>query len=217
MRTYKIHFIRHGITEGNSEGRYIGVTDLPLSSAGALELETVKNEGFLPNVGLVFTSPLLRCRESAELLYPGSDPIEIDEWREYDFGDFDGKSVLELEALREYKDWTSGRVPSPPNGEDPSEFTKRICLGLNKAVRKMMELDITEAAAVMHGGIIMSLFAASALPRRQTVEWVCDAGCGYTARMTPSLYGRSGVIEIIDTVPTSFEGTDDTEGGEYDE
>ena len=29
MKTYKIHLIRHGITEANQDGRYIGRTDLP--------------------------------------------------------------------------------------------------------------------------------------------------------------------------------------------
>ena len=203
MRTYKIHFIRHGITSANTEGRYIGVTDAPLSSTGIVELESVKAEGFLPPAGLIFTSPLSRCKESAELLYPGAQPIVIDEWREYDFGEFEGKTAVELEKLPEYFEWTSGKIPCPPGGEDPTEFTKRICLGLNIAVRKMMESEVREAVAVMHGGVIMSLFAACALPRRQMVEWTCDVGCGYTVRVTPSLYGRSGIIEVVDTVPSS--------------
>lgn len=204
MKTYKIHFIRHGLTEANADGRYIGRTDIPLSSVGAAELESVKSEGFLPNVGLVFTSPLARCVESAEILYSGNTPIVIDEWAEYNFGDFEGKTAFELEGDPRYIAWTSGKVSAPPNGEDGHEFTKRLCVGLNIAVRKMMELEVREAAAVLHGGVIMTLLSATALPRRQAVEWTTDAGCGYTARITPSLYGRSGIIEIVDTIPTSF-------------
>ena len=30
MKNYTIYLIRHGITEGNLEGKYIGLTDLPL-------------------------------------------------------------------------------------------------------------------------------------------------------------------------------------------
>ncbi|MBE6798547.1 MAG: histidine phosphatase family protein [Ruminococcaceae bacterium] len=212
MKTYKIHFIRHGLTEANADGRYIGRTDILLSSVGAAELESVKSEGFLPNVGLVFTSPLARCTESCEILYPGNAPYVIDEWAEYDFGDFEGKTAFELEKDPAYTEWTSGKRSAPPNGENGYDFTKRLCVGLNIAVRKMMELEVKEAAAVLHGGVIMSLLAATALPRRQMVEWTSDAGCGYTARITPSLYGRSGIIEIIDTVPTSFpEETDENE------
>lgn len=209
MRTYKIHFIRHGLTDANIDGRYIGVTDLPLSSVGLEELLEIKDKGFLPDCDLVFTSPLKRCVESCEILFPQQEYIVIDELREYNFGDFENKTANELELLPEYIEWTSGRVAGTPNGEDSSEFTKRICLGLNKIVRHMMDLQVYEAAVVVHGGVIMSLFAATALPRRRMVEWTCDAGCGYTARVTPSLYGRSGIVEIIDTVPSSFDGDEE--------
>ena len=34
MKSYQIHFIRHGATAANREGRYVGVTDTPLSQEG---------------------------------------------------------------------------------------------------------------------------------------------------------------------------------------
>ena len=109
--------------------------------------------------------------------------------------------MCELDGTDNYMDWISGKIPSPPGGEDPTEFTKRLCLGLNRVVKTMMEKQVFEAAAVMHGGVIMSLFAAAALPRRRPVEWTCDPGTGFTVRITPSLYAKSGVIEVIDTIP----------------
>lgn len=204
MKTYKIHFIRHGLTEANTEGRYIGATDLPLSALGIDRLEALKSEGFYPTTEVCFTSPLKRCTETCEILFPAAKKIVIEEFREYDFGEFENKTAYELESLPEYTEWTSGKIPCPPGGEDQGEFVKRICLGLNKAVRKMMELKVYEASAIIHGGIIMSLFSATALPRLQPVEWTCRDGEGFTARITPSLYAKSGIIEIIDTVPTSI-------------
>ena len=201
MKSYIIHFIRHGITEANLDGRYIGITDVPLSSVGIDQLEGVKSEGFLPGAGLVFSGPLSRCVESAEILYPDQKPIIIDELTEYNFGEFENKTAVELDGTEEYGKWISGVTPCPPGGEDSREFTQRICLGLNKMVRKMMDLGIFEASAVVHGGVMMSLFAACGLPRKRAVEWTCDPGTGYTARITPSLYGKSGVIEIINTIP----------------
>ena len=209
MRTYRIHFIRHGLTEANADGRYIGTTDLPLSAAGAAGLEALKAEGVCPRTGLVFTSPLRRCTESAEILFPAAKTVVIDEFREYDFGEFENKTAFELEPLPEYTEWTSGKISCPPGGEAQEDFIKRICLGLNKSVRRMMELGVYEASAVLHGGVIMSLFAAAALPRRRAVEWTCSAGNGFTALITPSLYGKSGVIEIINTVPSSCSDGDD--------
>ena len=34
MKSYKIHLLRHGLTEANEKGWYLGLTDLPLSPAG---------------------------------------------------------------------------------------------------------------------------------------------------------------------------------------
>ena len=47
MVTYKLHFIRHGMTEGNRVGRYVGRMDLPICREGREELEKMKND---PNV-----------------------------------------------------------------------------------------------------------------------------------------------------------------------
>ena len=39
MKSYKIHLIRHGLAEGYEEGRYLGITDAPLSERGKKEIE----------------------------------------------------------------------------------------------------------------------------------------------------------------------------------
>ena len=52
MRTLKIHLIRHGATDANKKGLYIGCkTDMPLSPEGMNELiEMVKEHNFVPVV-----------------------------------------------------------------------------------------------------------------------------------------------------------------------
>jgi len=52
----------------------------------------------------------------------------------------------------------------------------------------------------MHGGAIMMLLAACAVPRRRPVEWTADPGRGYTLLITPSLYHKSGIVEIYDII-----------------
>lgn len=204
MRTYKIHFVRHGETEGNLQGQYIGVTDLPITDDSRTQISELREEGIYPSVGMLFTSPLVRCTQSCDAMYPDKEFIVIDELKEYNFGDFEGKTATELEQSEDFIKWTSNQIPCPPNGEDSKEFAQRICLGLNKMVRMMMQNDVYEATAVTHGGIIMTLFACAGLPRRKAVEWACEHGKGYTVSVTPSLYAKSGIIEIVDTVP-SFE------------
>ena len=42
MRSYYIYIIRHGLTSGNTQARYIGHTDEPLSPEGIEQIKTMK-------------------------------------------------------------------------------------------------------------------------------------------------------------------------------
>ena len=44
MKTFKLHLIRHGMTEGNLKGLYIGSgTDIPLCDEGRAQLQELKS------------------------------------------------------------------------------------------------------------------------------------------------------------------------------
>lgn len=200
MKTFKIHLIRHGLTEGNLKQQYIGKTDLPLAGAGVTELNRLKEEIDYPKVDVVYSSPMLRCVQTAHILYPSKDVQTVDNMREIDFGEFEGKTANELEAYESYADWAAGRINAAPGGEDNTEFAKRLCVGLNQIVRDMMAKGAEHSAVIMHGGAIMMLLSSCAVPRKSMVEWTCAAGSGYTLLVTPSLYHSSGVVEVIDYV-----------------
>ena len=200
MKTFKIHLIRHGLTEGNLKQQYIGRTDLPLAGVGVAELQRLKDEIDYPKVDKVYSSPMLRCIQTAHILYPAKDIQMVENLREIDFGDFEGKTANELESNPAYADWAAGRINAAPNGEDNVEFAKRLCVGLNQIVRDMMAEGAEHAAVIMHGGAIMMLLASCAVPRKSMVEWTCSSGEGYSILITPSLYHSSGVVEVVDYV-----------------
>lgn len=201
MRTLKIHLIRHGATDANYDGRYIGCnTDLPLAPEGLNELRLLKDDIDYPEIERLYSSPMLRCRQTGAVLYPDFEPFTVEELKEYDFGSFENKTATELESNPNFIPWTSGRLSSPPGGEDNSEFIKRICVGFNRIVLDMIENGLTESAVIMHGGAIMMLLGVSAVPRHKPVEWTADNGRGYSVRVTPSLYHKSGVIEVYGIV-----------------
>ena len=201
MRTLKIHLIRHGATDANYRGQYIGSkTDLPLAPEGFNELRLLKDDIEYPDIDVLYSSPMLRCRQTAALLYPDMDVIPVPNLTEYDFGDFEGKTASELETNPAFIDWASGKTSTTPNGEDNSDFIKRLCLGLNQIVLDMIEKGHTHASVIMHGGAIMMLLAAAAVPRRRPVEWISDCGRGYSLLITPSLYHKSGIVEVMDII-----------------
>lgn len=201
MRTLKIHLIRHGTTDANFKGQYIGCkTDIPLSPKGLNELRLLRESIDYPEVQAVYSSPLLRCRQTAAVLYPDKSVISVNNLREYDFGSFEGKTAAELEGNPYFKPWAAGKISAPPGGEENSEFIKRLCIGLNEIVYDMLEKDLSESAVIMHGGAIMMLLGATAVPHHKPVEWTADNGRGYSIRITPSLYHKSGIVEAYDII-----------------
>jgi len=73
--------IHHGLTLGNEGKRFIGTTDEPLSSTGVAGLQMRE----YPMAGLVFSSPMKRCVQTAEILYPGIKATIIDQFRECNY------------------------------------------------------------------------------------------------------------------------------------
>ncbi len=201
MRTLRIHLIRHGATDANFKGQYIGCkTDLPISPEGLNELRLLKESLEYPEVEILYSSPMLRCKQTGAVLYPDKEIIAVENLKEYDFGSFEGKTAAELEGNPYFMPWASGKLSAPPEGEDNTEFIKRLCIGFNQIVMDMLQKGKTDAAVMMHGGAIMMLLGAIAVPHHKPVEWTADNGRGYSVRVTPSLYHKSGIVEAYDII-----------------
>lgn len=176
----KVIFIRHGKTAGNLEKRYIGRTDEPLCEQGRNELLERRAAGIYPQADCVFCSPMKRCAETAELLYPGHRPVLVRDLRETDFGIFEGKNYAELNGDPAYQSWIdSGGTAAPPGGEGKAEFAERCCESFWDALRDCAE--DTCAAFVVHGGTIMAVLEAFGVPKRGFYDYQSQNGGGYTA------------------------------------
>ena len=209
MKYYKLHLIRHGLTEGNLKGLYIGSgSDLPLCAEGRAQLKTLKKDFGYPQVPLVFTSPMKRATETAEILFPGVRQIELDDLREMAFGKFEGRAVQELVKDPEFAQWmdpTSRTVPA--GAEDRKMFFNRTSSMLMKMFEYMLRTHTEEAACVTHGGVIMSMLSQRALPSRHPEQWMADPGCGYTVQTDVQLWMRDKLVEAIDIVPFGYADT----------
>ncbi|HBC27067.1 MAG TPA: histidine phosphatase family protein, partial [Ruminococcaceae bacterium] len=184
MKSYLIHLIRHGIAEGNLQGRYIGTTDSPLAPQGIEQLRRQKEAGGYPGAEVYYTSPLRRCVQTLRILYPDASPVVVEDLRECDFGDWEGKTAKELEHDETFLRWMEGKEKvSPPNGESSPVFMHRVCAAFEKLVEGMLRSGTTSAVVVTHGGAIMTLLSAYGLPRAKFYDWMTDNGCGYTLRI----------------------------------
>lgn len=212
MKGYHIKFIRHGKTEGNLNATYIGLTDIPLCEDGKSELFEKLDKYDYASVQKVYTSPLLRCKQTAGIIYPNSYTVTVNELREMNFGEFEGKSTDELINLSEYKDWLKGGLDNPaPNGESLRSLVQRCLEGMDFIIKDMMDEGLTNCAVVTHGGVIMNTLAGFGLPKHKPMEFACDFGDGFEIVVTAQMWQRSSAFEIIGKFPYNIynNNTDD--------
>ncbi len=202
MVTYKLYLIRHGMTKGNLEGRFVGRTDLPLCPEGVRELEKMQEEYEYPDVQKVYSSPMTRCVETAEILYPNRLLQRVDKLREYDFGVFEGQLAKDLAGTEMFLRWNqSGMSAAPEGAESITDFAQRVAEGFQEILDDMMQHKITSAAAVLHGGVILNLLSVFAYPKRDPMLWMTPCGTGFTALINAQLWQRDGVFEVFSPIP----------------
>ena len=186
--------IRHGKTAGNLLGRYIGSrTDEPLCDEGREGLAGKQ----LPEVERLNVSPMKRCVETAEILWPGFDRKKmqkVTDLRECDFGDFENKNYKELSGNGDYQAWidSNGTLPFP-NGESMDAFKSRCLEAFARIVEEVSGAEqewiasgktgIFRAGIVVHGGTIMAILEQYGYPKAAYFDYQVKNGCGY--RLTP--------------------------------
>ena len=212
MKSYIIHFVRHGMTDANVKGQYAGSWNIPVSDKGKEKLKTLKDTYEYPSVQEHYSSPLSRCIETCEILYPESSPVIIDGLKECDFGDWEGKTTDELSSDPEYLEWIKSSKIAPPNGESWEDFYKRISVSFEDMVTSLMKRGVTSAAVFTHGGVIMSLLAMYGIPKAKPFDWMVENGCGYSVRITPGLWMRDKVFEVYQKIPL---GSNEEISGEF--
>lgn len=159
-----VYLIRHGMTNGNREKRYIGRSNEPLCGEGKVQAAALKDTHF-PAFDRVFTSPYLRCVETASILFPDTEFTAVYGLRECDFGIFEGKTAAELERSAAYHGWLATGCTGPiPGGESVEDFKARCRIAFLEAIAETPENSA--CAFVIHGGCIMAILEAYAVPKR---------------------------------------------------
>ena len=127
MKTFKLHLIRHGMTEGNLKGLYIGSgTDIPLCDEGRAQLQELKERFEYPQVDTVFSSPLMRSVETANILFPNAThQFSVHDLREAGFGVFENRPVKELVKDEDFKKWITPGSGFVPEGAEAAATLSR--------------------------------------------------------------------------------------------
>jgi broad specificity phosphatase PhoE/ribonuclease HI len=129
----RLLLVRHGETPMTEQRRYSGRGDVPLSEQGEAQAMAAGSRvaGIAANVAAVVSSPLLRCRRTAELIAAelGDVPVTVlPELIECDFGAWEGHTFAEVREQwpNELTAWLESTSVAPPGGESFQAVAKRV-------------------------------------------------------------------------------------------
>ena len=177
----KVWLLRHGATVYNDENRYQGRLDAPLSPQG---LAALSRADFDP--GVVHVSPMLRARQTASVLFPEAQLVEVSGLREMDFGAFEGRSSQELADDPAYCAWVEGGcIDQTPGGESKAVFSDRVCGAFTALVDAALDMGESQLVILAHGGTQMAALERYALPRRDYFQWLGPPGGGFILDASP--------------------------------
>ena len=152
--TKKLILLRHGKT--GFAGQYIGAKDVSLSPDGCQQIASLKQIFQAQQIDQIFSSPMLRCRESAEILFADHPVNYDDDLREIDFGRWEGLSFQEI-ATNDPELVDKWAVWSPdfcfPEGECIAHFLTRV----HRAGSRIKESSNENIILIAHGGVIRAL------------------------------------------------------------
>ena len=178
---------RHGETEANRQRLALGRADPPLTERGVEQAAALAERLATSGIEIVFTSPLLRARETAAPIAAaaGAEVVVDDRLVELDYGEWDGKQFPDLppDALAR---WRNDPTFAPPGGESLRAVATRVA-GFCTEV-----LDGPSVVAVSHVS-----------PIKGAVTWALGAGEELGWRMFLDLAsitriaGRDGQASLV--------------------
>lgn len=150
-----IYFVRHGATDwnehknalGQKDPRFQGRVDIGLNQKGIEQGKQIAE--MLKNIEFerVICSPLLRTRQTCELIYQGRTPVEFDDRViERDFGEFEGKTRGEFDFADFCNRYPVGKYI---NAESILDVEKRV-FNLLDELKKRPDDNVL---VVSHGGV----------------------------------------------------------------
>jgi alpha-ribazole phosphatase len=173
----RLILIRHGETDYSLARRYCGFSDPPLNDEGIRQSRqlAVRLKGM--RIDQVYSSDLVRARQTAEIVFPQDTVEPVADWREMNFGLFEGlthEQILHRYATL-YRNWVDdpARV-KPLGGEGLRDFSKRVRERISAVVSQHEGRTV---AVVTHGGPIR-IALCDALQLGLTMFWQVQQALG---------------------------------------
>lgn len=128
-----LYLTRHGQTMWNLEKRLQGTQNSPLTKAGIMQAEDLRDRLKDVDIDVIYTSPLERAYKTAEIIRGHKDIplLTHNGLKEINFGAWEGMTLEEIEGVKEYKEEYKKFFSTPSKytsfqGEVVLDFVNRI-------------------------------------------------------------------------------------------
>ncbi len=155
----RLILIRHGETEITNFGKYIGSTDVALSTEGLRQVQCLRDRLAMENIDYVYSSNLQRALVTAQTIahQHNLEVTTCSELREIDFGALEGLTFTEVElnypeVLKQWLEQSSQL--NYPNGENFNKVEARV---QNFHKRILSHGNKDTVIIVAHSGILRML------------------------------------------------------------
>jgi broad specificity phosphatase PhoE len=169
--TRRIWLVRHGATLWNSEQRFCGHSDIPLSSSGIDQAHWLAEYLHPSPIGIIYTSDLSRAHQTAEIIahshsHSHSQPIPIhpsSAWRELNFGAWEGLTYAQIADRfpQQLAFFSDPLHASPPDGEAFTALLQRVWDAFLALLRELsapnQSSQHSDIVLVSHGGPLRAL------------------------------------------------------------
>jgi alpha-ribazole phosphatase len=154
-----IFLVRHGETTWNTQGRFQGHSDTPLSESGQRQAKGLGNYLKGETLQAIYTSDLRRAWDTAKIIsaHHKLEVIPNPQFREMNFGSWEGLDYREIQEKFPEKlaEWQKNiMTTAPPGGENLEQFVTRVQAAYGDIIHDNLESDIL---LVAHGGVLQVL------------------------------------------------------------
>ena len=138
MTTTELWLVRHGRTEWAATGRHTGWTDIPLDEVGVSQAASLSGVLAAQSFDRVFTSPLMRARDTGTRAGFGERLIVDEDLREWNYGDYEGRTKIDIVAERPgWVLWADG-VPDGEGLDDVAARADRFLAPLRSSGERVL-------------------------------------------------------------------------------
>lgn len=163
-----IYITRHGQTDWNIKKKVQGRCDVPLNNTGINQAFETKNNLFDTDIDLIICSPLLRAKQTAEIINEDRNlPIVYDDRIiERDFGEFEGMQTSDFDF---HGYWNYYKNEQYQQAENIQIFFERIYSFLDDIEKNYSDKNVL---LVAHGGVSIPVacFFNEKIPKGSLVE-----------------------------------------------